>query len=216
MFTAAGVKGAWTVVKAGASTWGFWLKVGAVLALVASLIGFGVWIGSRDGAAEVAAIRLEQAQQAARFAKRLAEQATKYREQERQMGADFIAAASRHSEEMTRVQTESRALSAALLSGDQRLHDRWSGCVSAAAQAAGAAVGTDEGARDREASAVRAIVAAAEADAQIRALQALLIAERSGDTGARLRGTSPEPRLGPPVPPDPGISPSGRALGSLQ
>lgn len=159
----------------GATTW---LKLGGLVVAVSIIFGSGAWVGSRSGAQEVAALKLAQAEQAAKASQALAALEADYRSKERDLGNNFIRVNAKHQEDMRRAQEERNTLAAALRDGSERLHNRWTGCVSAAAEAAGPSGAIDAGARDREESAVRAVVAAAEADAQIRALQALLIAER--------------------------------------
>lgn len=227
MFTAAGVKGAWTVVKAGASTYGFWLKVGAVLALIASLIGFGAWIGSRHGAAEVAALKLQHAQQARHVAELAVKARDAARTQNRLWADAYVSIASKHLQERDDAQRKHDRTVAGLRAGYLQLRDHWQGCgaVTATGDAA-TGPAADEGSGLRAASAGRIVQAVAECDAQVRGLQATLLETaarlrawevavngRSADTGRRPRRTSPDPRLGPTVPPDPEISPSGRASG---
>lgn len=169
----------WAAVKGSSML----IKGGAVLLVAGLVFGSGHWAGSRKGAEQVAELRLAQSKQAEKAAQAMAALEADYRNKERDLGNTFIQVNAKHQEAMRRAQAERNTLAAALRDGSERLHDRWTGCMSAAAEVAGRSGGSDAGARDREESALRAVVAAAEADAQIRALQALLKAERSNQPG---------------------------------
>jgi hypothetical protein len=154
-------------------------KWGGLVLLVLSLVAGGWWLGSRAGAAEVAALRADHAEQQARAAERLATLATDYRNREREMGETFIAATARHAKDLTRAQTERDRLVDDLRTGARRLQDRWAGCVSASAQAPGRAGAPDAAADDRRRSAGRIVAAADACAADVIALQSILSAERA-------------------------------------
>ena len=159
----------------------YWLliRTGLWLALVIGAALYGRGCGRAERAAEVETLKADHAIAIAASAVALAKLATDYRERERALGADFIAATETHHEELSRVQAERDSLVARLVAGTDRLQDRWAGCLSAAAQASGRAGAFDAAARDRAESAGRVVAAAAQCDAHVRALQSLLIAERA-------------------------------------
>lgn len=162
------IKGAWATIRTV-----LWLG----LVLAACL--YGRSCGRQASAAEVERLKAQHAEQRADAAEALAKLATDYRDRERQMGDDFIAATVNHTETLRRVETERSRLVAGLLAGTDRLQDRWAGCVSAAASSAGGAGLADGGARDRAESAGRIVAAAAQCDAQVAGLQSILKAERT-------------------------------------
>lgn len=84
------------------------------------------------------------------------------------------ALASKYEKEKNDAQTASDRLVADLLAGNQRLHQRWQASVATAELSAAAAAASqpDGRADDRIESAGRAVGAAAQCDAQVRALQA--------------------------------------------
>lgn len=160
---------------------GAWATIRAVLFLALAL-WFGLFMrqcGRNERAAEVERLKAQHAEARARSAEALAKLATDYRDRERQMGDDFIAATVNHTETLRRVETERSRLVAGLLAGTDRLQDRWAGCVSAAASSAAGAGASDGGARDRAESAGRIVAAAAQCDAQVAGLQSILKAERT-------------------------------------
>jgi hypothetical protein len=133
--------------------------------LAACLILGGLWkyeVGRKNAyiakyaRAEVAAVvAAREAEQ--RHARALAQVAEKYEQDKR--AADEAQ----------------RKLVSDLRAGTVRLQDRWAGCVSEAGRTAAE---RDAAARDREESAARIVRAAADADAQIRALQDVVRKDR--------------------------------------
>ncbi|HHA2497625.1 endopeptidase [Stenotrophomonas maltophilia] len=93
---------------------------------------------------------------------------------ERGLAAVANALATKYEKEKADAQTASDRLIADLRAGNQRLHQRWQAAVATADLSAAAAAGSqpDGRADDRIESAGRAIGAAAQCDAQVRALQA--------------------------------------------
>lgn len=93
---------------------------------------------------------------------------------ERGLAVVANALATRYEKEKADAQTASDRLIADLRAGNQRLHQRWQAAVATADLSAAAAAGSqpDGRADDRIESAGRAIGAAAQCDAQVRALQA--------------------------------------------
>ncbi|EPK4167819.1 lysis system i-spanin subunit Rz [Stenotrophomonas maltophilia] len=92
---------------------------------------------------------------------------------ERGLAAVANALATKYEKEKADAQTASDRLIADLRAGNQRLHQRWQAAVATADLSAAAAAGSqpDGRADDRIESAGRAIGAAAQCDAQVRALQ---------------------------------------------
>lgn len=87
-----------------------------------------------------------------------------------------------HAQELHDAQAKSDAVVAGLRDGALRLRRQWAGCESAAASVPSTAAGVgspDATAEQRTASAAAIVRIGAEADAQIRALQAVIRADRS-------------------------------------
>ncbi|HHA2628629.1 endopeptidase [Stenotrophomonas maltophilia] len=103
-----------------------------------------------------------------------AEAADQALQAERGLAAVANALATRYEKEKADAQTASDRLIADLRAGNQRLHQRWQAAVATADLSEAAAAGSqpDGRADDRIESAGRAIGAAAQCDAQVRALQA--------------------------------------------
>lgn len=153
-----------------------WLKWGkwTLIALMAAgLFGLGHHLAASAGDAKIAALKAAYAEQAKTAAD--AELA-----RERKQAADFNAVAQQYEKDKADAKATSDRVVADLRSGALRLRDRWSTQVLAGQAAAAASAGKpDAAADDRAASAGRIVRAAADADAQIRALQATLTAERT-------------------------------------
>lgn len=72
-----------------------------------------------------------------------------------------------------------KAVVADLRAGTLQLHKRWQGCLAARVSEIGSGAGEpDAGAEDRADSAGRIVRAAAECDAQVKGLQAVILADR--------------------------------------
>lgn len=90
------------------------------------------------------------------------------------------AASNSYEEGKRDAEANANTLAAELRAGTVRLHRRWAGCeAERRADTAAHSGELDAGAQDRAASAGRIVRAAAECDAQVRGLQAILMAERS-------------------------------------
>jgi len=100
--------------------------------------------------------------------------ATETLKAERSSAAAANALAPQYEKGMNDAQTASDRLVADLLNGNQRLHQRWQASVATAELSAAAAAASqpDGRADDRIESAGRVVGAAAQCDAQVRALQA--------------------------------------------
>lgn len=97
------------------------------------------------------------------------------RKAEQAKAAHFATVAQQYEQDKTDAEAASQRLAADLRAERVRLRPEWRCDVPQAAPSAGK---PDAAADDRAASAVRVVRAAADADAQIRALQAILKAER--------------------------------------
>lgn len=145
---------------------------------IVGLIGHAVggWQGNKRAAkAELALSHLKRD-----TAYQLAEAEAKAREIERRRVESIAEIEAKHASELGRIESEVEALVSDLRAGNLRLHQRWQACtatgeLSAAAARSGIA---DAGADDRAESASRIVRAAAECDAQVRGLQAVIRADR--------------------------------------
>lgn len=161
------------------------LKTGLFVACVAAAFAYGCSRGHEkgeaDGAAQVRATELAKAKadtKAAQENQRAAEErATRY-----QLRAEAQEAVSaQYLEELNNAHSKGDRLAADLLAGDVRFRKLWAQCqaVPATGHAATGTGAPDGATDDRAASAGRIVRAAAECDAQVRGLQALILAERA-------------------------------------
>lgn len=97
---------------------------------------------------------------------------------ERAKAAELADIAAKYEQEKTDAQAAADRTIADLRAGNVRLQNRWAGCP-AVPQATPAAGQPDGAADDRIESAGRVVRAAAECDAQVRGLQALVMADRA-------------------------------------
>lgn len=150
------------------------LAIGAVVALVV-LLGVQTY--------RVASIKTDLAESKTELADlkaAIAGEREKFEAEARateQRHAKAIAAVNdTHAKEMADAREKSAAVVADLRAGTRRLQSHWQGCVSTSelSRSAASLASADEGARLRAESAGRIIGAAAEADAQIRALQGVI------------------------------------------
>lgn len=151
------------------------VALGLLILVAAFSGGFGAGhhIAAQAGAAKVAAIQVANAEQLAR-----AQQAARAKEQ---LAADTMAAIdAKHQKEMNDAQAAADRTIADLRAGTLRLRAEWRGCAAmpSAAQAAAGSGQPDAAADDRAASAARIVRAADDADSTIRALQAVVKADR--------------------------------------
>lgn len=96
---------------------------------------------------------------------------------ERAKAAELADIAAKYEQEKTDAQAAADRTIADLRAGNVRLQHRWAGCP-AVPQATPAAGQPDGAADDRAESAGRIVRAAAECDAQVRGLQAVILADR--------------------------------------
>ena len=151
------------------------IRAGLVVILALALaLGYALWGKSR---ADNRADRAQEANE--RTTQQLADTQTTL-ETERAYSLAISKIAGQH--ERDKYEIEQRATSdlAELRAGNLRLHDRWAACAATSQlSAASAAAGKpDDGAASREDSAVRIVRAAEQCDAQVRGLQAVVMADR--------------------------------------
>lgn len=98
---------------------------------------------------------------------------------ERQRVKRAEAVATQYEQEKADAESKGAAVADGLRAGNLRLQQRWAGCEARVSDLA-ASTGQSDGAADDRAEGARDLVrAAAEADAQIRGLQALILSDRS-------------------------------------
>lgn len=153
------------------------IKIAGAL-IVALVLAFG-YMGWR---AERADIRAERAQEAAERSSQQLADTTAALEAERAYTQRMHEIAAEHEEAKNEIERQAAADLADLRSGNLRLHDRWQACAATSRLPAveSAASLANDRADDRSASAVRAVRAAAECDATVKGLQAVVRADRAG------------------------------------
>lgn len=149
----------------------------ALLILLALAVAGLLWF---RGAANSAAARAARAEQSAAAAQSEIDSLRRQIADERARAQRLNEIAQQYETERANAQAEADRIIADLRSGNLRLHQRWQACtatgeLSAAAARSGIA---DAGADDRAESASRIVRAAAECDAQVRGLQAVIRADR--------------------------------------
>lgn len=147
----------------------------ALLVAVAALALLAIW--QRGTVAQA-----ERAQENAQVAKKAAEQerdnAIAVIAVERQRVKRAEAVATQYEQEKADAESKGAAVADGLRAGNLRLQQRWAGCEARVSEL-GASPSQPDGAADDRAEGARDLVrAAAEADAQVRGLQALVRADR--------------------------------------
>ena len=145
----------------------------AIVAL-AILLAASFWAGWewRDRSCDAAALRAEL-----EFAAAANDALVETLDAERAKAAELADIAAKYEQEKTDAQAAADRTIADLRAGNVRLQNRWAGCP-AVPQAPATSGQPDGAADDRIESAGRVIRAAAECDAKIRGLQALVMADR--------------------------------------
>lgn len=149
-----------------------WVKwaLAAALLVAAGLIGYR--IAASEGRAEIATLQMTYAEQAKAAAAAALER-------ERKQAADFAATAQQYEQDKANAKADADRVAADLRSGALRLRDRWATQVLAGQAAVAAGSGQPDAAADDGAEGPADLVrAAADADSQIRWLQAILTKER--------------------------------------
>ena len=142
--------------------------------LLASMLGLGyaLWMAERAGA------QADKAKAEAESAKAAADMLVEVIEAERAHAADLARIATTYEQEKIDAQAAADRVVADLRADNLRLSKRWAGCP-AVPEAAATAGEPDAAADDRIESAARIVRAAAECDAQVRGLQAVILADRA-------------------------------------
>lgn len=151
--------------------------------LLALLAGFGAscWYAHHSGyAAGEAAMRVKYEALVAQYAAASAKAEAEAREQEQASATRMASIEAQHAQEMQHAKQDADAVIAGLHAGNLRLREQWRGCEAAAGVPSTSASSgqPDAAADDRAASAAAIVRAADEADATIRALQAIVKADR--------------------------------------
>jgi len=155
-----------------------YLKWAVAVLLLAGSFAAGHHVAALAGQVKLAAVT----QANAKDAQHVAELATKASEAARavegRQAIAFDAISGQYEQDKEHAQADADRTIADLRAGNLRLRAAWR-CPATRVPEAGASTGKpDASAADRDESAARVVRAAAEADAQIRALQAILTAER--------------------------------------
>jgi hypothetical protein len=146
------------------------------------LLAFGLFCrscGKQAGNDEVSALKASHAQTMRGVAEQTAKVAELARKTEQAWGDAFIAVALQHQKELNDANARGDAVAAGLRAGTDRLQKRWTCPVPRAPEAPASGRSADAATDDRAESAGRIVAAAATCDAQVRGLQAVLIAERA-------------------------------------
>lgn len=147
-------------------------KIAACIAVAGALFIGGCRYGQKDIKQDVA-----DAEKVAALA--ALSEANKIIETERAKAKEAEAIAATYEQEKRDAEQKAADVAAGVRSGSLELQQRWAGCETQRLSAAVASASEpDAGAEDRAASAGRIVQAAADADAQIRGLQALVKADR--------------------------------------
>lgn len=150
-------------------------------ALLASLIFGGVQCSQKQEARQDAAeARRELAEDRERAAKALADFEARARAQEHRHAADMARIDQEHRERLSDAQEAADRVVAGLRAGNLRLQERWRGCGGSTdvPDTGAGSPELDAAARDREEGARDLVHAAAQCDAQVRGLQAVIRADR--------------------------------------
>lgn len=154
------------------TTW--WLAGLGVLVMAG---GFGYVKGHRAGVAQE---QLQLATLTAQYASAQAAAEAAARTRQAALQNQIAAVDAQHAQELHDAQAKSNAVIADLRTGAVRLRQQWRGCEASPSVPAAAASASqpDDAAHLRAAGAADLVRAAATADAQIRALQAVVKADR--------------------------------------
>lgn len=143
-----------------------------ILAAALLALGYSLWMAERaDKRADVAESELA-------FATAANDALVETLEIERYHAQDLARIAAEYEQDKIDAQAAADRVVADLRADNLRLSKRWAGCP-AVPQAAATAGQPDAAADDRAESAGRIVRAAAECDAQVRGLQAIVLADRS-------------------------------------
>lgn len=151
------------------------IRYGAIVLAFLLLAGYGLWqLGSKESAYRA----LDTANgQADKLRAELGDM-HEILETERQYAQRLQAIATKYEGDKNAIERQAAADLASLRDGTIRLRQQWQGCEARSAQAGGTSGKPDGGADDRAESASRIVRAAAECDAQVKGLQAVVLADR--------------------------------------
>ena len=161
------------------------LKTGLFVACVAAAFAYGCSRGHdsgvADGEAKVRATELAKAKTDAKVAQDNQRAAEAQRDRYKLRAEAQEAVAGQYLEELINAQSKGDRLAADVRAGDVRFRKLWAQCqaVPATGHAATGTGAPDGATDDRAASAGRIVRAAAECDAQVRGLQALILSDRA-------------------------------------
>lgn len=150
--------------------------------ILTALLGIAGTIGHAIGSWGYADLEREIAEERAEMAEAVRKAEADARAAEQAAAGRIAAVAQRYEQEKSDAQAAADRVVSDLRAGNLRLHQRWqaalaTGGLSRAATATGE---PDAAPDDRSQSAGRIVRAAAECDAQVRGLQAVILADRSG------------------------------------
>lgn len=155
------------------------IRWGAILLAFGLVIGWGFW---QRGSKESALRAMDAAQAESRSLRADLAVAQETIDTERQYAQRLQAIATRYEGDKNAIERQAASDLADLRSGNLRLREQWRGCEARQAQVGGAAGQSDGGADLRAESASRIVRAAAECDAQVKGLQAVIRSDRLDQT----------------------------------
>jgi hypothetical protein len=156
-------------------------------AAIAAAGAFGYFKGHQSAAADAKAVMLSYQADLKQIE---SDAKDKVRELEQELAEGQVAISEAYERGKDDAEAIGAAVVADLRSGNARLRQRWTSCQAEHLPDASAASSEpDESTRDREESAGRIIRAAAQCDAQVRGLQALLMFERGLQPAVSLDNT---------------------------
>lgn len=151
------------------------IRWGAILLAFGLVIGWALWERGEKIGAEGALDSEKGVSKGLRADLAVAQETL---DTERQYAQRLQAIATRYEGDKNAIERQAASDLADLRSGNLRLREQWRGCEARKAQVGGASGQSDGGADDRAESASRIIRAAAECDAQVTGLQAVIRADR--------------------------------------
>lgn len=157
------------------------LIVAAQLIALAAFFGLGFWVAHSSGAAALAKAQSGWADERTGLATEAATAESNARLADQVKAKAISDIAAKHEQDKANAQKDQDHVVADLRSGVVRLRDRWATC-RATSEVLVAASGPrpDAASQDQAESAGRIVRAAQDADDTIRALQAVVMADRSG------------------------------------
>lgn len=148
--------------------------------LLAALVALALALGWSLWRAEVHKGSADRAQEATERTTQALTDTQAALEAERAYSLAISKIAGQHERDKYEIEQQASADLADLRAGNLRLHDRWQACSATAglSSAVSTASQPDGGSDDRAESATRIVRAAAECDAQVKGLQAVVLADR--------------------------------------